>query len=446
MLNGSADNSVDGANVLNAPWSSATQLLPTLSAADAYNFNVTHAGASMQYDQVDQQVINDFLSKGTTGMLWTSQTQTGLADNGGYGTIVTGSNASTVPMTWATAHGLATNGDSDLLKLNPLGYRMIEQYAAEIADGYASQTWTASSGEWTANAGNWSATAPIAYDHALVRGTGATNGSLSISQGGAVAYSLSIGGNGPTAGESVVVNGGSLTVYNTITVGDQNNANLQLNGGTIIADSIQLGNTTFSGGGSTVFNGNLTINGGVLTTSLIVLGGGTPSNWTTGGAINFNGGTIASLTPMFANAPIVLGGAVNFDFNGNDGTLAGPITGTGTISNQDTGVINLTGSNSFNGVVILKTGEIGVGSDANIGGATSSLSFQGGLLRINGTTLTNIDSHPVNWTTFNGGFDINSASETFTVNSVISGPDRSPKAAPAYSSWPAAIAIPAGLS
>jgi autotransporter-associated beta strand protein len=431
VLNGSADNSVDGATVLNAPWSPATALLPQLSAADAYNYNINHAGASLQYDQVDQQVRNNFLSLGTTGKLYGDQTSTGLTApdgtfhgdaNDGYGTIAGGTNTTTIPLSWATSHGLATTTDADLLKLNPLGYRMIEQYAAEIADQNASQTWSASSGEWSTNSSNWTGSKPIVYDHALVRGTGAANGSLAISQGGAVAYSLSIGGNGPATGESVVVNGGSLTVYNTITIGDQNNGNFQLNSGTVMADTVQLGNTTFSGGGSTVFNGQFTMNGGVLTTSEIVLGGGTPSNWTTGGTINFNAGTIASLTPAFINAPIVAGGSINFDFNGNDGTLAGGISGTGTFNNQDTGVINLTGDNSnFNGVIVLKNGEISVNSDASAGGANASLSFQGGLLRINGTTLTSLDSHKVNWSTFKGGFDVNSASETFTVNSAISG-------------------------
>ncbi len=45
----------------------------------------------------------------------------------------------------------------------------------------------------------------------------------------------------------------------------------------------------------------------------------------------------------------------------------------------------------------------------------------GGNILINGTTLTNIDSHAVNWTTFNGGFNIADPTNTFTVSAQLAG-------------------------
>ena len=78
-LNGSADNSVDSATPIAAPWSSTTASLLALSASNAVKFNLAHAGANATgYDQVDSQVIADVSSYGASGHLWTHQTSTGI--------------------------------------------------------------------------------------------------------------------------------------------------------------------------------------------------------------------------------------------------------------------------------------------------------------------------------------------------------------------------------
>ena len=43
------------------------------------------------------------------------------------------------------------------------------------------------------------------------------------------------------------------------------------------------------------------------------------------------------------------------------------------------------------------------------------------MLQINGTALTNLDLHAVNWSSFNGGFDIVTSTNTFTVNQNLGG-------------------------
>jgi len=75
-------------------------------------------------------------------------------------------------------------------------------------------------------------------------------------------------------------------------------------------------------------------------------------------------------------APISVGGNANFDTNGNDGTISGALTGPGTLTKWDTGALNLTGNNSgFTGAVVLKGGSLGITTDSNIGGPTSSITF-----------------------------------------------------------------------
>jgi hypothetical protein len=85
QLDGSALGLGGGAIALSAPWSSTTASIPTSNASSAYATVIAGVGASPR-DQVDAQVIADVTSLGTAGRLWSSQTQTGLG-NDGYGTI-----------------------------------------------------------------------------------------------------------------------------------------------------------------------------------------------------------------------------------------------------------------------------------------------------------------------------------------------------------------------
>lgn len=86
-LGGSSLGVGAGAAPLGAPWSSSTADLASGagSAAAAYAHDIAQAGA-LPRDQVDSLVIADVTSLGKKGDLWTSQTGTGLG-NDGYGTL-----------------------------------------------------------------------------------------------------------------------------------------------------------------------------------------------------------------------------------------------------------------------------------------------------------------------------------------------------------------------
>jgi autotransporter-associated beta strand protein/T5SS/PEP-CTERM-associated repeat protein len=84
-------------------------------------------------------------------------------------------------------------------------------------------------------------------------------------------------------------------------------------------------------------------------------------------------------------------------------------------------VVELAGANTYTGGTFLNGGILSVSSDANLGGASSAMTFGGGVLRVTGATLTNIDSRTVNWSTFNGGFDIRDAGTVFTITNVVGG-------------------------
>ncbi len=145
LLDSSADGTLGGSStapggvvVLNSPWSPLTTSTPTFSATAAYRYDVSLAGA-FPADQVDQLIFNDVTSLGTVGLgggLWTSQTQTGLGNNG-YGVITPGtaavdSDGDGIPDYYELATGSNPNVADSLIP-GTGGYTKLENYLNWLA-------------------------------------------------------------------------------------------------------------------------------------------------------------------------------------------------------------------------------------------------------------------------------------------------------------------------
>jgi autotransporter-associated beta strand protein len=129
-LNGSP-TAPSGVIVLGSPWSPLTSQMPTLDATSAYKRDVSISGP-LPRDQVDRLVLADVTSLGTSGQMWTSQSQTGLT-NGGYGGINGGTapvdtDGDGMPDYWETAMGLNPNNANDSTNLTLSGYTQLEVY------------------------------------------------------------------------------------------------------------------------------------------------------------------------------------------------------------------------------------------------------------------------------------------------------------------------------
>ena len=392
--------------------------LPTLSVTDAYAYVLAHAGSSLSRDALDNLVIGQVqtlgsgtagYTAGTTGPLSTTVPfdtvheglywkayLTGLS-NGGLGDTASSSRPAGfdadndgVADAWEALHGMSSATAADAVKQNPLGYLMIEQYLNELGDQNATAAWTNPAAD------------PGPYTHAVIRGTGATSGVMVYNATPAVAaapqmLSLSLGGNGPASGESLTVTGGRLNVYDTVTVGEFNNATLNVTGGTMSAWNVQLGNTV----SGTTYTGSLNLSGGTLLVDQIAQGGGTPGAWTTGGQVNFTGGTIKAAGALSLKAPIAVSGTGGtVDTSGFDGVASGTISGNGGITKAGNGVLTLSGNNTYTGVTRINAGSLAVavmsnaGAPGNLGASSAdpaNLVFDGGTLRYNGTTTTATD-------------------------------------------------------
>jgi autotransporter-associated beta strand protein len=360
---------------LNSEYSPETQFLPTLSATAAYTFDTAHAGDSLQYDQVDQQIISQVQSLGTQGTIYNEQSDDGLSNNG-FGTIPAGSvtfvssAGDDIPNTWATEHGLNPSSLAGATLKDALGYDMIEEYAQQLGDEYASQTWNNAGGEWST--GPWIGATPGIYDHALIRG----GGSVTISAGdNASAFSVNIGGAGS---ESLNISGGSLTLQDTIYVGDLSNAAFNMSGGVVRTNNVQLGNTVWDANGNpTSYTGTFNLTGGTLQVGQIVLGAGLPSAWNGGANWLWNGGNVQAFPDLYINAPATIGsGGATVNTVGPDGVtytglISGQLSGSGSFTKIGSGSLVLSASNTYTGPTTVNGGQLDVtGSLADNGPAS----------------------------------------------------------------------------
>ncbi|MEP6671567.1 MAG: autotransporter-associated beta strand repeat-containing protein [Chthoniobacter sp.] len=241
------------------------------------------------------------------------------------------------------------------------------------------------------------------------------NGTYALANNSSTAAgTLKFGGSisGGAAGATVLTLDGSNTNANTI-------SGSIANGSATTLGLTKNGVGTWYLTGSNSYSGATTLNQGILNAnSSSALGNGSATN-----TLIFNGGTLQAggsiSSPSTRSVTLTSTGII--DTNGFNVSIAGAISGAGGLTKNGSGTLTLSGTNTYLGVTTLNAGTVSIGADGNIGGASSAITFTGGTLQITGTTLTNLTGHTLNTTTFNGGLDINSSSNIFTLSQSLSG-------------------------
>ncbi len=306
-----------------------------------------------------------------------------------------------------------------------------------------------------------------------ILGTGILNGTLSVTNSGITTLAGNISGPG-----SIVANTGSGTLSllgnnsysggTTLTSGYVNvNTNtalgtglLTFNGGTLLNSAVvSLANpfTVTSAGGVIAGPQNITLSGnGGLSGALVNINGNTTTlsgNLIGGGSItqtsglmvltgtnSYTGGTVVTGGVLQGNTNSLQGNILNdasvvFDQNFT-GTYAGMMSGTGTLTKQNTGTLILTGPNTYSGGTTVTAGVLqgntssvqgnilnnaSVVFDQNINGAYTGVMSGTGTVTKQGTgilTLTNNNLY-TGLTTVNAGALLvdGSLADSVTVNS-----------------------------
>jgi YVTN family beta-propeller protein/autotransporter-associated beta strand protein len=105
----------------------------------------------------------------------------------------------------------------------------------------------------------------------------------------------------------------------------------------------------------------------------------------TGGTLQIAGADVTSTLPITLQSQ---GGTI--DTNGNNATLAGAVSGPGSLAKIGSGTLTLSGSNSYSGGTALNAGTLAVGSNSALG--TGALTFASGTTlqaAANGLSLAN---------------------------------------------------------
>ena len=135
-------------------------------------------------------------------------------------------------------------------------------------------------------------------------------------------------------------------------------------------------------------------------------------------------------TTIGATSSIVAGGNIQLGHNGNSAasTINAVISETGgsrSVEKQGTGTMVFGANNTYTGATILTAGTLSVSTDSagayNLGGGgTNGIVFNGGTLRVTGTTMTNFGNHTPTFTaTKLVALDIASAANNFTITQAL---------------------------
>lgn len=369
--------------VLSSPWSSWTTVVPVMSADLAWRYDISSSGAFPR-DAVDALVISQLktLGSGTTGTgagtsgpdgnLYTSQAQTGLANNG-YGTI-TGLSAPPdtdgdgMPDYWELATGSATNS-ANALTNTVTGYTLLENYLNFLAAPHAvTRTNTPVDINLSQFTTGFSPSATFSL-------TNATNGTVSALNGTNAHFIPTAGFIGLGTFNFTVIDGiYALSAVVTVCVTpivppagvtNFNGSLIAVATNTVAVFTAPPANLTWRGDGTTNFWNT------------------TASNWLDGaGADAFKNGDVCtfddtgSSTPAINLTGTVSPGAILFSDNQNYSLLGnGAFSGGGSFSKTGTGMLTIgTTNSSYSGSVNIGGGTVVMNTGTSFGSGAITLS------------------------------------------------------------------------
>ena len=128
-------------------------------------------------------------------------------------------------------------------------------------------------------------------------------------------------------------------------------ANFTISGGTASLARIQLGTVTAGTDNITLSgSGNLYVGAGGIVYSVGAA------------AINLNGGTLGALANWTSLVPMGVGGAVTIDTAGNSIGLSGALTGAGSLTKVNGGLLTLGSANNYSGGTTVSSGTLQLGN------------------------------------------------------------------------------------
>ena len=375
VLNGSTVNPLPGyqggGTILTSPWApTVTTNTLTLPTAQAVPYVYSRAG-TLPRDEMDTLIVGQAqtLGNGSTGTgagtagpgggLYTSQTQTGLGNNG-YGSIAGGpayvdGDQDGMPDYWELANGLDPANAADRNNLTSTGYTRVEEYLNWMASPHAIvQRWTTTTN--TVNVDLWQYTA------------GYTNASPTYSLSSVSNGTVSLLGDGHTAQFTPTSNFFGLASFKFAVVATTGTMTDTV--GVAVSSITPPVDLTWIGDGiSNRWDNAISTNwtDGVTTQVFALSDGVTFDDSTTNTTVNVIGGVSPAIIEVNASQ--------NYTF-----TNTGVISGTAVLTKDGAGTLVLATSNTFGGGLIINAGAVTLVTNASPGS---------GVITLNGATLNN---------------------------------------------------------
>ncbi len=220
-------------------------------------------------------------------------------------------------------------------------------------------------------------------DTTNILGDIANAGSVVFDQGSTGTFSGDISGAGSVtkqgAGTLILSGSNSYSGGTTISAGALQGDTTSLTGnitnsGSLVFDQESLG----------TFSGDISGTGSVRKqgTGMLIFSG---SNSYSGGFTISEGALQGDTTSLTGN--ITTSGSLVFD-QGSTGTFSGDISGTGSLTKQGTGVLILSGTNSYSGGTNINAGTLCIANDSLLGDIGGGITFGGGNLNTTATLST----------------------------------------------------------
>ncbi len=370
-----------GGTILNSPWSTWTTNVPIRNLNSTYRIAMSQAG-TLPRDDVDGLLLSQIktLGNGTTGNgantagpgggLYTSQTSTGLGNNG-YGNIAGGappvdSDNDGLPDFWEDAVGLDSNNANDSTNLTLSGYTQLELYL------------------------NWLAAPHVVANTNIVNvdlsqyASGFTNANPVYTVSGALNGSVSLLPDGHTAQFTTAQNfiGQSSFVF-TVAGND----------GSRLTNTVGLVVSSVPPPQDLVWHGDGTQNIWDLGTNANWLNGATASAFNIGDTVTFDDTGLntpaVNLVGTLKPSSVTVAANQNYTLGGS-GTLAGVMS----LIKSGSGNLTLATPNTYGGGTIVLGGTVTIASGGDVGGGDVTLDG-GTLTSTYGPTTTYTLAGPV---------------------------------------------------
>lgn len=303
-------------------------------------------------------------------------------------------------------------------------------------------TWNGggSNNNWSTGA-NWGGTAPATNANANIQFSGSTRLSSLIDATYAINSLTFASGAGAftLSGSALTIGAGGITQSSATNLQTINNAGIALSanqtwtvaagGLSVVAPITGASSLIVTGAGTLILSGTNSYTGGTTVTSGILRItsdrglGAVPGSAST--SLTLNAGTLQWGNTFNLNSKRGIslgasGGTINT--NGFNGTIAGVISGSGSLTKSGTGTLTLTGTNTYTGGTVFNAGIINVSSDSALGAvpgsAATNLTFNGGTLQWGNNFTVNANRN-ITLGASGGTFDTNGFNGTLA--GVISG-------------------------